>query len=74
VIGTGWTTVVELHDGSLTAGVGGTIDELSTSIGTTGERLLHTALLNAVVMPDGRAFVGAVSPALLEHIATTTAH
>lgn len=64
--------MVELHGGALTAGVGGTLQELSTSIGATGERLLHTALVNAVIMPDGRAFVGAVTPASLEHIAATT--
>jgi len=27
-----------------------------------------------VILPDGRAFVGAVSPALLEHVAATTTH
>jgi hypothetical protein len=36
--------------------------------------LLRTALVNAVITSDGRVFVGAVQPALLEHVAATTAN
>jgi outer membrane lipoprotein-sorting protein len=76
VIGTAWTTVLELHGGSGPAssiGLGNaTLHDLTTRVGTDGARLLHTALVNAVFLPDGRTFVGAVKPAALEHIAATT--
>lgn len=79
VIGSGWTSVVELsgamssqHSG-IGIGIGsGMLGHLSTPIGTAGHRLVHTSLVNAVLLPDGRAFVGAVSPQLLEHIAATS--
>ena len=69
VIGSGWTTVLEVHD--LAALGGGLLDNATTSL-PNGARLLHTALVNAVLLPDGRAFVGAVEPSAIEHIATTT--
>jgi len=47
------------------------VQDATTDIGG-GVRLLHTALLNVVFLPDGRSFVGAVQPAALEHIAATT--
>lgn len=76
VIGTGWTSVLELPGGlagAHGAGLGSSpLGELTTAVGSSGERLLHTALINAVIMPDGRTFVGAVSPALLEAVAATT--
>jgi outer membrane lipoprotein-sorting protein len=68
VIGSGWTSVVELPSG---LSGGSTLDQLTSHVGTSGERLLHTALINAVLMPDGRAFVGAVSPSVLEQVAAT---
>ncbi len=71
-IGTGWTTIVELPRGAGTSLGGSTLHELTSSIGSDGARLLHTALVNAVILADGRTFVGAVSPALLEHVAATT--
>lgn len=71
VIGTGWTAVVELPGGNAALDNGLTRN-LTSNVGSSGERLLHTALVNAVIMPDGRTFVGAVSPALLEHIAAST--
>jgi hypothetical protein len=58
--------------GQLATGHDDTLSQLTSAVGTSGERLLHTALINVVLMPDGRAFVGAVQPALLEHIAETT--
>jgi hypothetical protein len=62
--------VLELHG---TVGLGsGMLQDATTSIGG-GARLLHTALVNAVFLPDGRTFVGAVTPAALEHVAATTA-
>jgi hypothetical protein len=73
VIGSGWTSVLEVNSNAAN-GIdlnNGVLGQLTTSVGSSGQRLLHTALLNAVVLPDGRAFVGAVRPSLLEHIAAT---
>jgi outer membrane lipoprotein-sorting protein len=72
IIGTGWTSVVEVGDQVAAGMSGGMLNDLSTAVGTSGQRLLHTALLNAVFRPDGKVFVGAVSPAVLEHVAATT--
>jgi outer membrane lipoprotein-sorting protein len=72
LIGRGWTSVIELRDAGSVLG-GGTLRDASTAVGSSGARLVHTTLINAVVLPDGRAFVGAVTPALLEHVAATTA-
>lgn len=69
VIGSGWTSVLEVHD--LQAIGGGLLSDATTPL-PGGARLLHTALLNAVLLPDGRAFVGAVQPAALERIAAAT--
>jgi outer membrane lipoprotein-sorting protein len=76
VIGTGWTAVLELHGATAALpGVAGLpLDKLTTPIGTAGARLLHTSLVNAVLLPDGRIFLGAVDPATLEHVAASTAH
>jgi outer membrane lipoprotein-sorting protein len=75
-IGSGWTAVLELRHGF--GAVGGGLPEMigraTSSIGSSGARLLHTALVNAVITSDGRVFVGAVQPALLEHVAATTAN
>jgi outer membrane lipoprotein-sorting protein len=75
VIGKDWTSVVEIHGGTqgLDAALsGGTLRELTTPVGSSGDRLLHTALLNALILPDGRAFIGAVQPSLLEQVAAST--
>lgn len=76
IIGSGWTTVAELHGLAGRAdpiGLGsGPLRDVTSSVGSSGERLLHTSLVNAVFLPDGRVFVGAVKPAVLEHIAATT--
>jgi outer membrane lipoprotein-sorting protein len=73
VLGTGWTSVVELSGGAHGVSLdNGLVDHLTTTTGTSGQRLLHTALINAVLQPDGRVLVGAVSPALLERIASKT--
>ena len=65
--------IFELSGGSVARLSGGMLNDLTNPVGTSGERLLHTALLNAVLLPDGRVFVGAVTPAMLEHVAATTA-
>lgn len=72
LIGRGWTTVVEFPNGLPMARSGGLLDRMTQSTGVSGERLLTTALINGVLLPDGRAFIGAVTPSLLEHLAATT--
>ena len=81
VIGTGWTSVLELPAGSSPlAGPGSAqgkgahaagdlMSRLTTRL-PSGDLLLHTALVNAITTPDGRVFVGAVDPVTLERIAT----
>lgn len=71
VIGSGWTSVVEVPAGSSLNGLGGGLLQEATTALPNGGRLLHTALINAVLLPDGRIFAGAVTPAALEHIAAT---
>jgi outer membrane lipoprotein-sorting protein len=74
VLGSGWTSVVELSASSVTSGQGklnGVLDSATTPVGSTGDRLLHTALVNVVLRADGKAFAGAVKPAYLEHVAAT---
>ncbi|HEV7203245.1 MAG TPA: hypothetical protein VGN18_01475 [Jatrophihabitans sp.] len=70
VIGSGWTSVVELS-GGLPAVGGGMLRDATTSVGSSGDRLLHTALVNVLVRSDGRTFVGAVSPKYLEGVAAS---
>jgi hypothetical protein len=72
VIGSGWTSVLELHNADAIGPAGGLFRQLTVPVGSSGMRLLHTALINAVVTGDGRAFIGLVRPAALEHIASTT--
>ncbi len=71
VVGTGWTSVVEIPSASgLLTSSGGLLDQLTTTL-PSGAKLLHTALVNALLLLDGRAFAGAVSPELLQQIAAT---
>ena len=72
VIGSGWTAVVEFPNGLPAGAAGGVLGRLTTPAGSNGERLLTTALVNGVLLPDGRVFLGAVTPSLLEHVAATT--
>lgn len=72
IVGSGWTTVVEVSGPQADGLLNGALGRLTTSVGSSGARLLHTALLNAVLLPDGRAFLGAVQPAALEAIAQHT--
>ena len=75
IIGAGWTSVLELHNGlSAAGGFSQLLDQATTSVGHSGARLLRTAMVNAVILSDGRVFLGAVQPRLLEHIATTTSN
>ena len=72
VIGSGWTSVVEFPSGLPAGTRTGLLDRLTTPIGTTGNRLLTTILLNALILTDGRVFLGAVTPGVLERIAAVT--
>jgi outer membrane lipoprotein-sorting protein len=74
MIGSGWTTVAELDAASASGLSGGLLSALTNPVGSTGSRLLHTTLVNALFTPDGRAFVGAVSPAYLERVAAAHPH
>lgn len=80
VIGQGWTSIVELSGvdlGSLSKGRGSAstgallqaLNPVSGSYGTG--RVLKTSLLSVLVLDDGRAFVGAVPPSMLEQAAAT---
>jgi outer membrane lipoprotein-sorting protein len=72
VLGSGWTTVVELSGGLPGGAASGLLDRLTQPGPTSGERVLTTALINGLLLPDGRAFIGAVTPGVLEHVAATT--
>ncbi len=85
-LGAGWASVLELPaatDGSsplstLTGGNPGNKDSASslvTKLTTTlpgGDRLLRTALVNVLMTADGRTFVGAVTPSVLQQAAAGT--
>ncbi len=70
VLGSGWTAVLELR--GMAANLPAEVAQLSTPIAGSADRLVPTALVNAVLRPDGTVFVGAVRPAALERIAATT--
>ena len=72
VLGFGWTSVLELPDAATSGLGGGLLRDATSPVGSSGERLLHTTLVNALLLPDGRVFVGAVTPSALEHLAATT--
>ena len=67
VVGTGWTSVLVLPPGSAATlqDGGGLLDRLTTTL-PDGSRLVRSALVNALLLPDGRVAVGAVSPELLQ--------
>jgi outer membrane lipoprotein-sorting protein len=84
VIGSGWTAVVEIPDatGLLTgsgsaqgAGSSTTSALLKATTTVTGSfgtgQLLQTSLVSVLLLSDGRAFVGAVTPDLLEQVAAS---
>jgi outer membrane lipoprotein-sorting protein len=85
VIGKGWTAVVELSGVSLPAGSRGTREEGGSSAGEQlsalsramtpvsgafgSGRVLRTKLVSVLLLDDGRAFVGTVSPEFLQQAA-----
>jgi outer membrane lipoprotein-sorting protein len=72
IIGTGWTSVAEFATGLPAGSAGALLDKLATPIGNTGDKVVKTALLNVLIQPNGRVFVGAVSANLLEQTAAAT--
>ena len=74
VIGSGWTSVARTPAGAGAASAlaAAPCSELTSRSAPTASAVLHTALVNAVILPDGRTFVGAVTVAVLEHVAATT--
>lgn len=84
VIGKGWTAVLELSGVSLPSGARGSGDGRNSSAdqlsalrkamtpvsGAFGSgQVLRTKLVSVLLLDDGRAFVGAVPPAILEQAA-----
>jgi outer membrane lipoprotein-sorting protein len=69
VIGSSWTSVVELPGGLPAGSTTGLLNKASRPVGSTGDRLITTSLLNVLIAKDGRVFVGAVTPAALEAVA-----
>lgn len=66
VHGSGWTAVLEIPGGSPV------LDQVPSKILTAlpnGDRMLSTTLVNALITPDGRLFVGAVRPQALQALA-----
>jgi outer membrane lipoprotein-sorting protein len=80
VIGKGWTTIVEMSGVNLTGSarneqVGVLLNSLKPVSGTFGSgRVLRTALVNVLLLDDGKAFIGAVPLSMLEDAATVAAH
>jgi outer membrane lipoprotein-sorting protein len=73
VIGAGWTSVlaVAAPSGAVTgssAVTGSVLDQLTRTL-PNGDLLLTTSLVNALLAKDGRVFVGAVAPELLQKAA-----
>jgi outer membrane lipoprotein-sorting protein len=71
MIGSGWTSIAYFRHGLPTGVGGGLLTHATSPVGSNGDRVLSTALLNVLFTKDGRAFVGAVSPSMLEHAAAT---
>ncbi|MDT4915338.1 MAG: hypothetical protein QOH89_38 [Pseudonocardiales bacterium] len=72
ILGSGWTSIAYFA-GGLPAGLGGgVLDRATSPTGSSGDRLLSTSLLNVLFTKDGRVFIGAVTPSMLEHTAAAT--
>lgn len=72
IIGSGWTAVAYFAHGLPAGAAGGLLDQATSPVGSTGDRMLRTSLVNVLFTNDGRAFVGAVTPSMLEQTAATT--
>ena len=85
VFGSGWTTVVEIPDaaglltgsgstrgGSSSATTAALLKATTTVTGSFGTgQLLQTSLVSVLLLSDGRMFVGAVTPDLLQQVAAS---
>lgn len=69
VIGSSWTSVVELPGGLPAGSATGLLSKASQPVGSTGDRLVTTSLLNVLIRKDGHVFLGAVTATALEAIA-----
>ena len=67
VLGTGWSTVVEMRDVELPEQAAGMLTSLSTP--AEGGRAISSALLSVLVLDDGRVLAGAVPVDRLEELA-----
>lgn len=69
VIGSGWDAVLSMPAGTETAKLTGSplFGKLTTAV--TGGHLFHTALVNVLVMNDGRVFAGSVPVERLQAVA-----
>jgi outer membrane lipoprotein-sorting protein len=73
--GTGWATVVSgSAPGPLSSANNGLVDAATTVVQVAGQqaRLFSTALLNFLLMPDGRFYAGLVTPSVLEAAASAS--
>lgn len=69
ILGAAWNSVAVISgmSGNLNGALGGLIQGAPTvTIGSHTGRLIHTTLVNAIVLDDGRIAVGAVTPSVLE--------
>jgi hypothetical protein len=71
VIGSGWTSIIELSASMPFGTSGGLLGKATKPVGASGDRMLETALVNVLLLHDGRVFLGAVTPQTLERAAAT---
>ncbi len=77
ITGSGWTAVAEIPGttalggtGTGSAALGALMRATTTVTGAFGTgQLLRTSLVSVLLLPDGRVYVGAVTPELLEQVA-----
>jgi len=69
IVGTGWTAVVEASGVDLKAA--GMLDQVTTpvTVGTVKGHLFTSTLVSVLVLDDGRAYAGAVTPGTLTALA-----
>jgi len=72
ILGSGWTSIAYFANGLPTGSGAGLLDRATSPIGSNGDRLLTTSLLNVLFTKDGRVFIGAVTPSMLDHTAAVT--
>ncbi|MFF2243066.1 outer membrane lipoprotein carrier protein LolA [Arthrobacter sp. NPDC058130] len=70
VTGSGWDSIVEFPAGTASPASDATALLQQATVPVQGGRLLSTALVNVLVLDDGRVFAGSVSPERLQAAAT----